>query len=166
MTKAKGPSFNVAFRRRREKKTDYSKRLAFVKSGLPRLVVRKTNKQVIVQFFEFRPTGDVCIASVDAARLKKIAGWEMKCNSWSAYLAALLAGKEASKKGVKKFVLDIGMQTPTKGSVVFAALKGAIDAGLETNFDEGVVPSKKLEEIPAKYKSAFEEAKGKISKLN
>lgn len=162
MTKAIGPTFVVAFRRRREKKTNYPKRLALIKSGLPRLVVRKTNKQVIVQFFEFQPDGDRCIVNVDAARLNKACGWQMKCNSWSSYLAGLLAGREAVKKGVKRFVLDIGMQTPTKGSVVFAALKGAVDAGLETKFDGEAAPLKKLEEVPEKYRAAFAEAKAKL----
>jgi len=162
MTKAKGPTFDVAFRRRREKKTNYLKRLAFVKSGLPRLVVRKTNRQVIVQFFEFNPAGDRCIVTVDAARLKKACAWQMKCNSWSAYLAGLLAGKEAAKKGVKNFVLDIGMQTPTKGSVLFAALKGAVDAGLEAKFNEEAVPSKKLQEVPESLKASFADAKSKL----
>lgn len=163
MTRAKGPIFDVPFRRRREKKTDYRKREALLKSGLPRMVVRKTNRQVIVQFFEFDPAGDKCIVSVDAKKLKKISGWEMKCNSWSAYLAGLLAGKEAIKNGLKKFVLDIGRQTPTKGAIVFAALQGAVDAGLETNFEKEIVPLDKIQNVPEKMKSSFEEAKNKIN---
>ncbi|MEM4165938.1 MAG: 50S ribosomal protein L18 [Candidatus Bilamarchaeaceae archaeon] len=163
MTRARGPKFDVPFRRRKEKKTDYRKRAALLKSNLPRMVVRKTNRQVIVQFFEFSPRGDNCLVSVDAVRLKKISGWEMKCNSWSAYLAGLLAGKEALKKGIKDFVLDIGRQTPTKGSIVFAALKGAVDAGLQTKFSEEVIPLDKLENIPEKIKGMFEEAKNKIA---
>ena len=41
---AKGKRYSVKFRRRREGKTNYKKRLAFVKSDLPRLVVRRSNK--------------------------------------------------------------------------------------------------------------------------
>ena len=37
MTRAKGPTYDVSFRRRREGKTRYNKRLAYVKSGLPRM---------------------------------------------------------------------------------------------------------------------------------
>ena len=46
---AKGPRYHVPFRRRREGKTDFRKRLRHLQSGMPRLVVRKTNTKVIVQ---------------------------------------------------------------------------------------------------------------------
>ena len=39
-------------RRRREAKTDYKSRLNLLKSGLPRLVIRKTNKFVTGQIIE------------------------------------------------------------------------------------------------------------------
>ena len=38
---------DVKFRRRREGITNYKKRLALVKSGLERVVVRKTNKRIM-----------------------------------------------------------------------------------------------------------------------
>ncbi|MFH1222352.1 MAG: 50S ribosomal protein L18 [Candidatus Micrarchaeota archaeon] len=162
MTRAKGPTFDVAFRRRREKRTNYAKRLALVKSGVPRMVVRKSNRYILVQFIEFQSEGDRCLVTVDANKLKKATGWEARRNSWTAYLAGLLAGKEAMKKGVTNFVLDVGMQTPSKGAVVFAALKGAVDAGLKNTYDEGMVPSAKLANPPEKLKAAFEGAKSKL----
>ena len=51
-----------------------------------------------------------------------------------------MAGKLAQKKGVKEFVLDMGMYTPSKGSVIFAAQKGASDAGLTTKLRQGEGP--------------------------
>jgi large subunit ribosomal protein L18 len=39
-------------------------------------------------------------------------------------------------------VLDIGLKEPTKGSGVFAALKGMVDAGLEIPHGKDVLPSK------------------------
>ncbi|MEM2909062.1 MAG: 50S ribosomal protein L18 [Candidatus Bilamarchaeaceae archaeon] len=165
MTRAKGPTYEVSFRRRREGKTRFDKRLAYIKSGLPRMVVRKSNRYVRVQFIEFFPEGDRCIITVDGARLKKVLGWDAKRNVWSAYLAGMLAGKEAAKKGVKKFVLDIGMHTPSNGAVVFAALKGAVDSGLETNFDPEKIPEKKLSNPPEKIKALFEDARNKIAQI-
>ncbi len=162
MTKARGPTYEVHFRRRREGKTRYDKRLAYIKSGLPRMVVRKSNRYMLVQFVEFSAAGDRCIVTVDGARLKKDYKWDAKRNVWSAYLTGLLAGKEAAKKGVKKFVLDTGRYTPSKGSVLFAALKGAVDAGLETAYDSGVIPEAKLSSPPEKVKSSFEDVKKKI----
>ena len=163
MTRAKGPTYEVSFRRRREGKTRYNKRLAYVKSGLPRMVARRSNRYVLVQFIEFQPEGDRCIVSVDGSKLKKLYNWDAKRNVWSAYLAGLHAGKEAAKKGVKKFVFDVGRQTPSKGSVLFAALKGAVDAGLETVYDSSVIPEDKLSNPPEKLKASFEDVKKKIT---
>jgi large subunit ribosomal protein L18 len=47
----------------------------------------------------------------------------------------------AVKKGIKEGILDIGRYRPTKGSKLFAALKGVIDAGIECPYDEKKVPS-------------------------
>ena len=45
-------------KRRRKGLTDYRKRLKLVKSGLPRFVVRKTNRYIIVQITESKAGGD------------------------------------------------------------------------------------------------------------
>jgi len=162
MTKAKGPTFKVAFRRRREKKTDFEKRLGLVKSGKPRMIVRKSNRYVDVYFVVYNPKGDETMLAATGKKLSKLYSWPSKRNVWSAYLAGLYAGKEASRKGVKEFILDVGMHTPSKGAVVFAALKGAVDAGLKTDYSEEKVPSGKLSNPPEGVKSSFEEVRKKI----
>jgi len=162
MTKAKGPTYEVAFRRRKEKKTNFKKRLALVKSEKPKMVVRRSNKYITIQFVEFKPAGDKTIFSLSGNKLEKLYKWPSKRNVWSAYLSGLYAGKEASKKGVKEFVLDIGMRTPSKGSVVFAALQGAVDAGLKTSYNEEKVPKDKLSNPPEAVKALFEDTKKKI----
>lgn len=139
MPKAKGPTFALKYRRRRENKTDFARRLALVKSSLPRLVVRKTNSGVIVQLLEFTPLGDKVIASAHSSSLSGF-GWYGKCNSPSAYLTGLLCAKKASKaSGKKEFCADLGLQTASKGSVLFAAIKGAMDGGLKSGLGEGMV---------------------------
>lgn len=162
MTRAKGPTYEVAFRRRREKKTNFQKRLALVKSEKPKMVVRRSNRYVTVQFVEFKPKGDVTLLTVNGTKLKKMFNWPSKRNVWSAYLAGLYAGREASKKGVKEFVLDLGMRTASKGSVVFAALQGAVDAGLKTSYSDEKVPKDKLSNPPDAVKAMFEDTKKKI----
>ena len=84
MTRAKGPTYEIHFRRRREGKTRYDKRLAYVKSGLPRMVVRKSNRYVLVQFVEFNSTGDKCIVSISGNKLKKDYKWDAMRNGWCA----------------------------------------------------------------------------------
>jgi len=154
MGKATGPTYKVAFRRRRSQLTNYAKRLALVKSMLPRMVVRKSNKGIKVQFVSFAPKGDTVIASAHSSLLSKYK-WMPKRNSPTAYLTGLLCARLAMKKGVKDFVLDIGLQTPSRGSVVFAALKGALDAGLTTPHDARMIDDKR---IAGEHISAFAKA--------
>ncbi len=52
----------------------------------------------------------------------------------------LIAGLKALKEGVGSAILDIGLARPTKGSRVFAALKGARDAGIAIPCDSDVLP--------------------------
>ena len=162
MTRAKGPTHRVPFRRRKEKKTDYKKRLALVKGEKPRMIVRRSNRYILVQFVEFRQDGDRTVFTINGRKFSKMFNWPAKRNVWSAYLAGLYAGKEMAKKGVKEFVLDIGMRTPSKGSVVFAALQGAVDAGLKTKYSAEKVPSDKLSNPPEAVKALFDETKKKI----
>jgi large subunit ribosomal protein L18 len=163
MTEATGPNFRVRFRRRREGRTNFAKRLALVKSGKTRMVVRRSNRGVVVQFVDFDPKGDKTLLTVTGTHLTKAYNWPSKRNVWTAYLAGLMAGKLAKKKGVKDFVLDIGMYVPSRGSVMFAAQKGAADAGLGTLFDKEKVPEAKLSNPPDKYKGAFEDVKKRIT---
>lgn len=164
MTKATGPTYDVKFRRRRDGTTDFCKRLALVKSGSTRMVVRRSNRNVRIQFVEFDPKGDRTILTVDGLALAGQLKWPSKRNVWTAYLVGMYAGVEAAKKGVKEFVLDIGRYTPSKGNLVFAAMKGAVDAGLKTSYSEDMVPTQKLSSPPDSLKGAFEEAKKRISR--
>lgn len=143
MAHATGPVYKVALRRRRKSLTNYAKRLALVKGNAPRMVVRKSGRGIVVQFVEFSPRGDRVLACGLSPSLRKF-GWAPRCNSPTAYLCGMLAAKAAGKKGVKEFNLDIGMQTPSKGSVVFAALRGAMDAGLKTNYPGGMIEDPRI----------------------
>jgi large subunit ribosomal protein L18 len=187
-----GPQYKVPFRRRREGKTDYRRRLKLLLSGKPRLVVRLTNRRVICQVIGFDAKGDRTLASADSRELQKL-GWKGGANTSAAYLAGYLCAKKALKAGVSEAVLDIGLHTPTKGSRVFAALKGALDAGLTIQHNPEVLPpeerirGKHLEEYaqslppelrekrfsellgrgldPAKFSKHFEEFKAKLENL-
>jgi ribosomal protein L18 len=67
---------------------------------------------------------------------------------------------------VPEAVLDIGLNEPVKGSKVFTALKGLLDAGMEIPHGEEIFPSD--ERISGewrkdeKFSTAFEEIKTKI----
>lgn len=155
-------TFVMPFRRRRENKTNYAKRLGFVKGGRTRMVVRRSNKGLIIQFIEYSEKGDRTLYGMHSSLLKKKFNFPAKCNTPTAYLAGLYAGKHAKVKGVKSAIADINTSA-SKGAIVFAAIKGAIDAGLEIPFDEGKIIKERMNGSHLKgVQAAFEEAKNKI----
>ncbi len=121
----------VAYRRKREQKTDYKKRLKTLLGKKPRLVVRFTNQKIIAQVIEFTTAGDKVVAAVDSSRLKKV-GWGHSCkNIPAAYLTGLLIAKEALRKQCSGAVLDTGFKIVQKQGRLFAFLKGVLDGGLQ-----------------------------------
>jgi len=136
---ATGPRYTVPMRRRREARTDYHQRLRLLKSGKPRLVARKSIKNVRAQLVVTGPQGDRTLASAHSQDLREY-GWEAPTgNMPAAYLTGLLAGLRAIEADVEQAVLDIGLNSPTPGSKVFAVQEGAIDAGLEIPHNDEVL---------------------------
>lgn len=153
-----GKKRTVPYRRKRESKTNYKKRLALLKSGQNRLVIRKSSNMMTAQVINYHPDGDRIVVSATSAELRKL-GWKMhKANLPSAYLTGLLLGMKAKKSKVSKAVLDLGLQIPIKGGKLFAALKGAVDAGMDISHYEDALPSaervsgKHIAEYAAKIK--------------
>ncbi|MBW2971313.1 50S ribosomal protein L18 [Candidatus Woesearchaeota archaeon] len=133
--------YTVGFRRKREGKTNYRRRLKLVKGRKLRLVVRPSSKNIVVQLVEYNEAGDRVIVSAHSKEIVKM-GWKANCgNLPTAYLVGLLVGKKSAAKGLKDAVLDIGMGSPVNSSRYFAALKGAVDAGLDIRHSEEVLPS-------------------------
>jgi len=138
---ATGPRYRVPFRRRRKGKTDYQSRRALVLSRAHRLVVRGTLKHMIAQIIEAKTTGDHVVVSAHSHELKKTYGWQEGCgNVPAAYLTGLLCGYRAIAHGVKEAVLDVGLQSPSRGARVFATLKGVLDGGVTVPHGEDVLP--------------------------
>jgi len=159
--------FIIAHRRRREQKTNFKRRLALIKSGKPRMVVRKSLEGMSIQFVQFNRDGDKTLCGAVAQELKK-SGWSFSLgNTPAAYLTGLLAGKKAKRNNITEAVLDIGMQTSTKGSRLYAALKGVVDAGVDVPHDKEMFPSddrilgKHIKGAEGLTKN-FEETKNKI----
>ena len=126
-----GSRYRVPLRRRREKKTDYQARKAFVVSHKPRLVARSSLKNTVAQIAIAKPIGDFVLASAHSSELGKKYGWKAATgNIPAAYLTGLLCGLKAKKSGVSEAILDLGLVSPTKGSKVFATLSGVVDAGV------------------------------------
>jgi len=132
----------VLYRRKREGRTNYKKRLTLLKGRKPRLVIRKTNNQVIAQIVDYSPEGDKILVATASSALKKL-GWNYSCKNMPAcYLAGFLLGKKAKDKKVNEAIVDFGLQSNIAGSKLYAVVQGAKDAGLEIPVGEGVLPTK------------------------
>ena len=116
-------------RRRRSALTDYSKRVELLKGGMPRVVVRKSNRGISIQIIGYEQRGDRVLASANSKELAKM-DWPSRSNIPTAYLTGLLLARKA-KSIESNLVLDIGLYKPAKSTVVFAAAKGVVDGGLK-----------------------------------
>jgi len=157
---AHGSRYKVAFRRRREGKTDYAARLRLVDIDKSRMVVRISNNHVIAQIINVGKNGDETLVSAHSKELQKMGWLAGTKNTGAAYLTAYLCAKKALSKGIDEAVLDIGLKTSIKGSKVYAALKGASDAGLYIPHGESVLPdeSRITGEHIAEYAKSLDDA--------
>ena len=127
-------------RRRKSKKTDYKGRLAQLKSGKHRLIVRRHLRSISCQIIEYKTDGDKTIVNSNSLELPKF-GWKIHTGNISAaYLAGFLCGQRAIQKNIKAAVLDMGLSTSTKASGIYAAIRGALDAGLDVPHSEEILP--------------------------
>ncbi len=138
---ATGSRYRVKFRRAREGKTDYRARKQLLISRKPRFVVRKSIKHTNIQLILPAKEGDVTIACAKSSDLKKYGYAGGTGNVPSAYLTGLLLGYRAKKKGQTEAILDLGLYLGTNGGRIYAALKGALDSGLEIPHDPEIFPS-------------------------
>lgn len=143
----------VLYRRKREQRTNYNKRLKLLLSSKPRLVVRFSNKQIRAQLVTFMPNHDHIVYALDSSSLRKF-GWSYSLNNLpAAYLLGLLFGKNVLQKGQMEAVMDTGFLHPLSGGKLYAFVKGVIDAGLQVPMGEGIFPSE--ERIMGKHIAAF-----------
>lgn len=157
----------MIYKRKKLGKTDYKKRLEYLKSDVPRLTVRKSLKNIWAQVIEYLPKGDKTILSAHTKELNKTYKWTSKRNTPTAYLLGLLIGKKAIKNNTQKVILDTGLKKPVKGSIIYSFLKGVVDSGLNVPHSKEVFPpddrvsGKHIKDFNIKL---FEEVKKKILK--
>ena len=133
--KSKKPR-TILYRRKREGRTNYTRRLKLLLSRKPRLVIRITNQRVIAQLVQFSPKGDKILVGADSFALKKL-GWKHSCKNIPAmYLTGLLLAKKAMEKGHKEAILDVGLQNPKPRGKTYSFLKGVVDGGLTIPHDK------------------------------
>lgn len=150
----------VPFKRRMKRKTDYDSRERMLVGNVPRMVVRKTNRYMLVQFVESKAAQDKVLSTTLSRELCDFGypkAYSVK-NLAGAYLTGFLAASKVLKS-VKKAILDIGMLKSSKGNRLYATLKGAVDAGMDVPHSEDMLP--KMEMIKKKN-SDLDKIKSKI----
>ena len=156
-------------RRRKENKTDYLNRLKLLKSGIPRIVFRKTNKYLLVQYVTSKEAQDKVELNITSKELLKH-GWpeEFKGSLKSipaAYLTGILISNKIKEKKLKNPIVDFGMQRVLHKTKVYSFLKGLIDAGLEISCDKKNFPNEETlngKFLKKDFSKTFEEIKSKI----
>ena len=166
---ARGPKYRISFRRRREGKTNYHRRLKLIISRRKRLVIRCSNKHTTVQIVEALVQGDKILSQSHSSQLEKQFAWVHNAgNMPSAYLSGYLCGLRAKKAKIQDIILDIGIIVHNER--IKAAFRGFLDAGIEVPHDEKWFPknleervngshvetyAKLLKKKPAQYKKKF-----------
>ncbi|MGM5479996.1 MAG: 50S ribosomal protein L18 [Nanobdellota archaeon] len=132
----------VKYRRKREGRTYYKRRLGLLKSGKPRLVIRRTNSGVIVQIASYHPDGDKIMTTFHSRNISSY-GWKYSTKSIPAcYLAGMVVGASI-KNSVSELVPDIGLQSSASGTRLYAVIKGVIDAGVKVDCSPSAFPDDK-----------------------
>ncbi len=138
---AHGSRYKLAFKRRKEGKTNYNARLKLIGLEKSRMVVRITNYHVITQIIKVDSHGDETIISANSKELDEF-GWKGNGkNTSAAYLTGFLCGRKSLKEGINDATLDIGLKSSIRGSKIFAVLKGAVDAGLNIPHNDIILPA-------------------------
>jgi large subunit ribosomal protein L18 len=161
-------SLRTIKKRRNECKTDYKARLILLKSPCDRIVVRKTNRYIILQQVESKQSQDRVVRTTSSKDLIK-EGWDEKLSgSLKSVSAAYLVGLLMAKKiGEGKFIVDIGLATHQKGGRIYAAVKGLKDGGLNISSSDEIFPSEeriKGEHLKEDVRKIIEKIKEKILK--
>lgn len=174
--------FQTKYKRRQQGKTDYFARKRLVtqaknKYNAPkyRLVVRFTNRDIVMQIVSAEITGDKVFVAAYAHELRAY-GIEHGLTNWAAaYATGLLIARRALKKlgideqfpGVEeadgeytlteaaetddgerrpfKAFLDVGLARTSTGARVFGAMKGASDGGIFVPHSENRFPGFDME---------------------
>lgn len=158
-------------RRRKECKTNYSKRIKLLKGECPRMIFRKTNKYIIAEYITSKKAQDKIEIGITSKELLKY-GWpkDFKGSLKSipaSYLTGFLIGKKIISGKKQTPIFDIGMTRNLHKTKVYSFLKGLIDSGVKMKAKEKVFPEKERIEgknMKKDFSKTFTEIKSKIEK--
>jgi len=156
-------------KRRKSNQTDYLKRMKLLKSGVPRLIFRKTNRYIVAQYVTSKEAKDEVKLGLNSKALLGY-GWPKEKESslkstTAAYLTGLLIGKTIIDKKLEVPVVDSGMIRNIRKNKLFGFIKGLKDSGLDIQCDEEFFPSEDRiqgKHLKEDFSKTFEDVKSKI----
>lgn len=156
-------------RRRKEQKTDYSKRFKLLKSGKPRVTFRRTNKYIISQYVVSEEAKDKTVLGITSKDLFEY-GWPKEFSNSlksipATYLTGFLIGKNILEKKLEMPIVDLGMHKKIRKNKLFAFLKGLIDAGIKIECPKEYFPEEERIEgknLKKDFSESFKKIKDKI----
>lgn len=107
------------FNRRRviRRITNYRKRFGLLKSGFKRIVLRKTNRYLIVQLINFNSTGDLIQNHLNSKMYSSLKiGFK---NILVSYIMGIKLGLLLQNVPENSLIFDIGQRRPLKGKPFF-----------------------------------------------
>ncbi|MDE1848628.1 MAG: 50S ribosomal protein L18 [Nanoarchaeota archaeon] len=160
------------FKRRKEGKTNYSKRRKLLSSNLPRIAFRRTNRYVIAQYITSNEARDKVEIGVTSKELLQH-GWPKEMTGSlrslpASYLTGLLIGKKIKTEKKAVPIPDFGVISPNHKTRQYAFLKGLVDSGLGINPGEKeIFPSSERIEgkhLKKDFSAIFRKIKSEIEK--
>ncbi len=156
-------------RRRKENKTNYTKRIKLLKGEKPRIVFRKTNKYFIAQYVLSEEAQDTIKITLSSKKLLDY-GWPKELQNSlrsmpAAYLLGFLIAKNITDK--KNVVVDTGMIRIIHKNTFYSFLKGLIDSGMGVSCKDEAFPSNERIEgkhLKKDFSTHFKQIKEKIQK--
>ncbi len=156
-------------RRRREFKTDYLKRIKLLKSGSPRLVFRRTNSYLIVQYVISKEAKDKIVFGTTSKKLLSL-GWPKESSRSlksipASYLLGLFIGKKIKDEKLSEPIIDFGMIRMIPKTKTYAFIKGLNDGGVNIACKKEFFPEEeRIRGEKLKNKIPFDNLKAAIEK--
>jgi large subunit ribosomal protein L18 len=94
-----------------------------------------------MQLVQHGTAGDVTLAAARAVDLRKLGYKGGTGNIPAAYLTGFLFANRALAAGYSNGVLDMGINANSRGSRIYAAVMGALEAGFDIPFDRKPLPA-------------------------
>jgi large subunit ribosomal protein L18 len=156
-------------KRRKERKTDYLKRIKFLKGNSPRIVFRRTNRYIISEYVTSKEAQDRVVFGINSKILMNY-GWPKKYEGSlksipASYFTGFLVGKKISERKLETPIVDLGMNRNIHQTRQYAFIKGIVDSGIKMKYKKDIFPSEeRIKGTHMKNKIPFEEIKSNIEK--